>query len=377
MSDPKDEGKSVRRGVGTGPATSGESERLENALTEYKVLVETSAALSSGGGLQETLQAIARLVAQRLDAAWCDLCEREPDGGGFVVVARHESPEPSSPTRAGSGARRPESRPDLDDCIAERRAVVRYRDDPALTVEETARMDASGELSGMSVPLAHGGEVIGLIEVGENRAPRRWGEDDRRVLQAVADQAAAAFVIAGGRARLAEQAGTDQLTGLLNTGHFGEYLRHEVAVSRRFGLELSVLAILLDDFPAFAARHGRAPADRALVEIAGVLRAATRADVDVVARSGTDEFLVILPQARANGPEPTAARNVAERIRVAVAVHRFEGASGTRDAELTVSVGAAGVGLGGHSAEDLLSSAGNAARLARHGGKDRVVVFGT
>jgi PleD family two-component response regulator len=43
---------------------------------------------------------------------------------------------------------------------------------------------------------------------------------------------------------------------------------------------------------------------------------------------------------------------------------------------MTASIGVAGVGLGGYSAEELLSCADKAAYLAKHDGRDRVVVFG-
>jgi len=121
---------------------------------------------------------------------------------------------------------------------------------------------------------------------------------------------------------------------------------------------------------------GREQGDAVLTEVADVLREVTRGHVDVVARYAADEFIIILPQTRANDPAPPTATAVAERIRVAVAAHRFKGVGEERDVALSASIGVAGVGLGGYSAEELLSCADKAAYLAKRNGRDRVVVFG-
>ena len=160
-------------------------------------------------------------------------------------------------------------------------------------------MDDWGELSNMSLPLVYRDAVIGLIDVGESREMRRWTEDDKRVLQAIADQAAIAIVNARAYTRLAEQAVTDGLTGLFNHRHFKEHLRQEVATARRYGQEFSLVMIDVDDFKAFNDRFGHPQGDRMLLELAAILRHVTRNDVDILARYGGDEFIVILPQARA------------------------------------------------------------------------------
>ena len=133
----------------------------------------------------------------------------------------------------------------------------------------------------------------------------------------------------------------------------------------------------VDGFKAFNDRHGHPQGDRVLAEVAEILRQGTRTDVDILARYGGDEFMVILPQARANGLEPTAARNVAERIAATIRAHEFESVKGRRDVAMTVSIGVAGIGLGGYTHEELLSSADKALYLAKYQGKDRVSVFGT
>ncbi len=310
--------------------------------------------------------------------AWCDLYDYEAAGDEFVVIAFYQLPELEIDSSEWMGTRYDSSNwSDLDACVRERRPSIWYRDDHRLPAGERAHMDEWGELSNMSLPLVYRGAVIGLIDVGESRQMRRWTDDDKRVLQAIADQAAIAIVNARAYAALAEQAVTDGLTGLFNHRHFNEHLRQEVTTARRYGQELSLMMVDVDDFKAFNDRYGHPQGDRVLAELAEILRHGTRNDVDILARYGGDEFMVILPQARANGLEPTAARNVAERIAAAMRAHRFESVKGRRDVAMTVSIGVAGIGLGGYTHEELLSSADKALYLAKHQGKDRVSVFGT
>jgi diguanylate cyclase (GGDEF)-like protein len=376
MADRRDHG--ADRGLGAAHAAAGRIVALEKLVEQYKVLLETSAAITASTDLAETLELITRLVTERLEAAWCDLYDYDAAADEFEVIAFYQLAELEIDSSDWVGTRYDAGNwRDIAACLRDKRPSIWYRDDPALTAEEVADMDHWGELSSISLPLIYKDEVIGLIDVGESRSVRRWTEDDKRVLQAIADQAAIAIVNARAYARLAEQAVTDGLTGLFNHRHFIEHLRQEVATARRYGQELSLVMIDVDDFKAFNDRFGHPQGDRVLAELAEIFRHGTRTDVDVLARYGGDEFMVILPQARANGPEPTAARNVAERIASAIREHRFESVKDTRDVAMTVSIGVAGIGLGGYTYEELMSSADKALYLAKHQGKDRVCIFGT
>ena len=371
-------GRGASLGVGAAHAAASRIAALERIVEQYKVLLETSAAITASTDLEETLSLITSLVTERLDVAWCDLYDYEAAGDEFVVMAFYQLPELEIDASEWMGTRYDSSSwSDLDACVIERRPSIWYRDDPQLPDGELANMDEWGELSNMSLPLVYRGAVIGLIDVGESRQMRRWTDDDTRVLQAIADQAAIAIVNARAYTALAEQAVTDGLTGLFNHRHFNEHLRQEVTTARRYGQELSLMMVDVDDFKAFNDRYGHPQGDRVLAELAEILRHGTRNDVDILARYGGDELVVILPQARANGLEPTAARNVAERIAAAMRAHRFESAKGRRDVAMTVSIGVAGLGLGGYTHDELLSSADKALYLAKHQGKDRVSVFGT
>jgi diguanylate cyclase (GGDEF)-like protein len=93
--------------------------------------------------------------------------------------------------------------------------------------------------------------------------------------------------------RLREQAATDVLTGLPNRRAWYEHLDLALARARRSGRPLSVVALDLDGLKALNDREGHASGDRLLVEVASRWPTVLR-ETDLVARTGGDEFVVLL-----------------------------------------------------------------------------------
>lgn len=95
--------------------------------------------------------------------------------------------------------------------------------------------------------------------------------------------------------RLAAQAQTDGLTGLMNRHVFERTLEAGCARSRRSGQPLSVVYIDLDRFKQVNNRFGHAAGDQILKQFAQAMREAIRLHVDVGFRIGGDEFALVLP----------------------------------------------------------------------------------
>jgi len=131
---------------------------------------------------------------------------------------------------------------------------------------------------------------------------------------------------------LREQAFRDHKTGLLNSRGFERAAADEFARSRRFGRTVSVLLCDVDDLREINNGHGHHKGDEALVAIADALRSELRA-YDLCARSGGDEFIVLLPE---TCEEDAVA--VGERIRTRLAGNPLETGSGTL--VVGVSIGA-------------------------------------
>jgi diguanylate cyclase (GGDEF)-like protein len=107
-------------------------------------------------------------------------------------------------------------------------------------------------------------------------------------------------------------AGTDALTGCLNRRALMKIAAQEFARSERTGMPLTIAAIDLDHFKRVNDNFGHAGGDAVLCGIVAQLRGRLRS-VDVVARTGGEEFLVLLPDTDVvNGAK------VMETLRVAV-----------------------------------------------------------
>jgi diguanylate cyclase (GGDEF)-like protein len=102
-------------------------------------------------------------------------------------------------------------------------------------------------------------------------------------------------------ARTEQLAMTDALTGLFNRRKFLDVFKREHATHRRYGNPLSVAIIDLDHFKEINDSEGHAAGDDVLKKCAAIIAGAVR-EVDVVARWGGDEFVVLMPHTpRAHG----------------------------------------------------------------------------
>lgn len=157
---------------------------------------------------------------------------------------------------------------------------------------------------------------------------------------------------------------TDALTGLANRAHGFARLEEELSRRRRTGAPLAVVLLDLDHFKRINDTRGHLTGDTVLVGFAGVLKAGLR-EHDLAARFGGEEFLLVLPETDGAG-----ARAVAEKIRAAVAAHRFPG---LEDQPVTLSAGyAIQTGDDSLTLKDLLRLADEALYRAKAGGRNRV-----
>ena len=119
----------------------------------------------------------------------------------------------------------------------------------------------------------------------------------------------------------------DSLTGVFNRRKIEEVLSKEIERSRRYGNEVSLMLIDIDDFKQINDNFGHQVGDEVLRQIARIIRQNLRR-TDYVGRYGGEEFLVILPETPIQ-----KALTAGERIRKAIERENF------RTGKTTVSIG--------------------------------------
>ncbi len=195
------------------------------------------------------------------------------------------------------------------------------------------------------------GEIASLPQLGSERWP------DELTLLARSFQSM--------HARLAEQIGSDPLTGCMNRRSLESKLRADLRHARRRGSTVAVAAIDLDNFKEINDSKGHPVGDVVLQQIAGIMKQTAR-DTDCVARFGGDEFVIVLPDTGWQG-----ALTFAERLRRRVDDFTF-GPPGT-PVTTTISIGVAlGRGSDPISTDMLIKEADAALYKAKTAGRNRV-----
>ncbi len=163
--------------------------------------------------------------------------------------------------------------------------------------------------------------------------------------------------------RLHELSRRDALTGLPNRRAADELLDGLLARQRDLGSPFALLLVDADHFKRVNDSQGHAIGDRALVHLGALLQRHARS-VDLVARFGGEEFVLLLPDC-----DHDTALQVAERLRQEVQDEPLR--LGGRKLALSVSVGVA-LGQAGESSAALLVRADRALYRAKNRGRNRV-----
>lgn len=143
-------------------------------------------------------------------------------------------------------------------------------------------------------PIYLDGRIIGSLNQGDVNPYRFEPGIDTTLLERLAVKLSLCISNVTAHERLRYLAFHDPLTGLLNRGVMGKVLNREVERARRYGTDLSVIFIDLDNFKSINDRYGHNQGDLALVHVAEALSRLKR-DSDIVARFAGDEFVIILP----------------------------------------------------------------------------------
>ncbi|RAS31630.1 MULTISPECIES: sensor domain-containing diguanylate cyclase [unclassified Pseudomonas] len=152
----------------------------------------------------------------------------------------------------------------------------------------------------------------------------------------------------------------DALTRVANRYRLEKTLQQECERAKRFRQPLALIAMDLDDFKPINDRHGHARGDAALVQVADNLRSSLR-ELDLLARWGGDEFVMVLPQT-----------TLGEALDLAGQLRRvMERMEPVGDCRLTMSYGVV-QWQDGEGQEELLARADQALYRAKGSGKNAI-----
>jgi len=167
------------------------------------------------------------------------------------------------------------------------------------------------------------------------------------------------------QAQLRQLAERDGLTGLFNHRYLLEVLEKEFTRAKRYGRPFSLLMIDLDGFKSINDTCGHLKGDRVLKQVARLIEKTTRS-VDIIARYGGDEFVVLLPET-----PPRQAITIGERIVRDLKRHPFHDEG--KNYPLSASVGIAAYSPSAATAGALLKEADEALYAAKRNGRSQVI----
>lgn len=167
-------------------------------------------------------------------------------------------------------------------------------------------------------------------------------------------------------ANIVHQANTDDLTGVWNRRYLFELSQQEFKRARRYDRPLSVLAIDIDHFKKVNDAHGHIVGDLLLKELASTVQSVLR-ESDVFARTGGEEFMVLLPESDA-----TDSATVAERVQRAIS--RVTINSRGVPVGVTISIGVASLSIEDQDIQAVFQRADAGLYEAKHNGRNCIIL---
>ncbi|HEU0054274.1 MAG TPA: sensor domain-containing diguanylate cyclase [Longimicrobium sp.] len=337
----------------------GESERAEHRAT---ALAEAAATLPGELELDAFARNLASLARRGAGAAGSAVAIGMDEAGRGKVV--HVDDTGPSPRFAADGFGEGESRVAL---VLKHPVVLAYddlrRERDRLPLCTPGEQWAALPRSAAVFPLEADGRALGAVIVW-HAEPGRFGEKETEFLKRLCAIAPLPLRSLRKYEALDHRAHTDALTALPNRAAFEERLAALSNVFDRYGRAFGVLVADVDFFKKFNDTHGHDVGDRVLQHVAQLLKLTVR-DVDLPARLGGEEFVVLFPETGLR-----ASAEAAERIRRAIEARPLM--VNGRALPVTVSIGVAACPDCTPIPGDLLKLADEALYRAKSAGRNRV-----
>ncbi|MHC4559501.1 MAG: sensor domain-containing diguanylate cyclase [Planctomycetota bacterium] len=216
------------------------------------------------------------------------------------------------------------------------------------------------------VPLICQDRVVGVLNLADKIDSGRFDSEDIALIELFSQLVGASIGNIKLFEKIQRQATTDGLTGLVNHKTFYEILEKELWRSRRYGGQISLIMVDVDNLKKINDAFGHRAGDKVIREISKRIKECIR-QIDIAARYGGDEFAVILLNTSLSD-----ATVVAQRMVEAVA----NSPTTWNKEQILLSIS---VGLGRYDAdstpEDITSRSDQALYTAKQAGKNTVRIF--
>lgn len=333
-------------------------EEATRRAREAETLQQASAAVSSALRLDQVLDQVLENLARVVPYDSCALFLKEEDSLR-VVAARG-----FSHTERVLGQRFPAQDELLIESVRQQAPLI------LADAQQDSRYkrwgDAAHVRSWMGVPLIKRNDAIGFLTIDHSQ-PNLYTQNHAKLAQAFANQAAAAIENARLFESVQRMAISDPLTGLYNRRHFFELASKEFYRARRYGKNLSLVMLDLDDLKMINDTYGHLVGDQMLIFVAGQCHRQLR-KADLAARFGGDEFILLLPETGLD-----QAMQVAWRLRDAVARGMTTEQGGV--VVSGVSLGVSAIDPACKTLELMVNRADQALYTAKASGKNRVCAW--
>jgi diguanylate cyclase (GGDEF)-like protein len=238
--------------------------------------------------------------------------------------------------------------------------------EPAIKKSQRPFADNYGTKNCIIIPLLCQDKVVGVLNIADKQGKNGFTNEDITLVELLSQLIGASIGNIALFERTQQQARTDGLTGLVNHKTFYEMLERELWRSRRFGEQISLIMIDVDNLKHINDQYGHRAGDKVIKEISQRIKETIR-QIDIAARYGGDEFAIILPNTSLMD-----ATVVSERLVGLVA----QGPVVWRKDQIAISIS---VGIGqldeNDTPDDIASRSDKALYSAKQAGKNTFKIF--